>query len=69
MAAESKKSTMVSVRLPQGLFERLDFVARNTDDPGVKNRSTAIYEAVAAWIPGQEKRLVDLGIIPKKAVR
>lgn len=68
MATEGK-SRMASVRLPTGLFERLDFVARNTDDPAVKNRSTAVYEAVVSWLPSQEARLVKLGIITKKAPR
>lgn len=63
MARESK---MVSVRLPIWLFDRLDFAARNTDDPKVKNRSTAVYEAILAWLPSQEERLSKLGVLPKK---
>jgi hypothetical protein len=69
MAAESKKSTRVCVRIPQPVFERLSFVARNTDDPAVVNLSKGVCEAVLAWLPKQEQRLSDLGIIPKKAIR
>ena len=66
MTAERKKSLMVSARLPAGLVERVDFVTRNTDSESVKNRSTAVRAALEGWLPGQEQRLVDLGIITKK---
>lgn len=58
---------MVSFRLPAALVARVDFIARNTDSGAVKNRSTALHAAVEAWLPAQEKRLEDLGVIPKKA--
>ena len=67
--AEERKSVMVSVRLPVALAARLDYAVRNTDAEGVKNRSTAVCSAIEGWLPGQEKRLVELGIIPKKAIR
>lgn len=57
---------MVSVRLPTALIARVDFVARNTDAVGIKNRSTALFSAVEAWLPGQERRLEELGLIAKK---
>jgi hypothetical protein len=66
MAAECK-TTMVSARMPSALIARADFVARNTDAEGIKNRSTVLQVALESWLPGQEKRLEDLGVIPKKA--
>ena len=65
MAAERKM--MVSLRLPVTLVARVDFVARNIDNDTVVNRSAALLAAVEQWLPAQEKRLEDLGIIPKKA--
>lgn len=67
MAAERKKSVMVSARLPAGLVERVDYVTRNTDSKTVDNRSTAVRAALEGWLPAQEQRLVDLGILTKKA--
>ena len=61
-----RKSIMVSARLPTGLVERVDFVARNTDNPAVTNRSEALHAAVEGWLPQQEKRLEELGLNPKK---
>lgn len=66
MAAE-RKTTMVSARMPSVLIARADFVARNTDAEGIKNRSTVLQASLEAWLPGQEKRLEDLGVLPKKA--
>lgn len=69
MVAE-RKSIMISVRLPMALATRLDYAVRNTDaEMGVKNRSTAVCDAIEGWLPGQERRLQELGIIPKKATR
>jgi hypothetical protein len=65
MALERK--TMVSVRLPAALVARVDFIARNTDSETVKNRSTALHAAVDAWLPAQEDRLRELGVLAKKA--
>lgn len=62
-----ERKTMVSARLPAGLVTRLDFVARNTDTEGVKNRSTAVLVALESWLIGQEQRLETLGVIPKKS--
>ena len=64
---QERKTAMISVRLSSAMLTRLDFVANNTDTPGVKNRSTAVERALEAWLPGQEQRLVDLGVITKKA--
>lgn len=64
---QEQKSVMLSARLPKPLVERLDYVARNTDSDNVKNRSTALRSAIEAWLPGQEQRLTDLGILQKKA--
>lgn len=61
-----RKSTMVSVRLPAALVARADYIARNHEGD-IKNRSTAIRAALEGWLPGQEERLVQLGIMPKKA--
>jgi metal-responsive CopG/Arc/MetJ family transcriptional regulator len=65
MATERK--TMVSARLPAALVARVDFVARNIDNDDVKNRSVAIEIALQEWLPKQEQRLEQLGILPKKA--
>lgn len=46
---------------------RVDFVVRNSDPEIVKNRSAALSMALAIWLPNEETRLVNLGIIPKKA--
>lgn len=58
---------MVSLRLPKGLVARVDFVARNTDSETVKSRSAALHAAVEAWLPAQERRLEELGVLAKKA--
>lgn len=62
-----RKSMMVSARVPLAVISRVDFVVRNIDSDTVKNRSAALLAALEAWLPGQEKRLEELGIIPKKA--
>lgn len=57
---------MISARFPDNLVERMDFVVRNPPTPDIKNRSTALQTAVEAWLPGQEAKLQELGILPKK---
>ena len=61
-----KKSTMISARLPETLVQRLDYVARNTDNEAVTNRSTGLRAALEAWLPGCEDRLRELGVLAKK---
>lgn len=63
----TERKTMVSARLPVVLVERVDYVTRNTDSQTVDNRSTAVRAALEAWLPGQEQRLVELGVLAKKA--
>lgn len=60
-----KKSIMVSARLPAALVARADFVTRNTDGE-VKSRSIALRVALEEWLPRQEQRLEQLGVLPKK---
>lgn len=60
-----RKSTRISARLPAALIERADFVARNTEG-AIKNRSIALRAALEAWLPGQEDRLRELGVLAKK---
>lgn len=67
MPAERKKSVMVSARLPAALVERVDYVTRNTDSKTVDNRSTAVRAALEGWLPAQEKKLEELGVLQKKA--
>lgn len=62
-----RKTVMVSARLPAALVARADFVARNTDGD-IKNRSAALQAALEEWLPEQEQRLVELGVITKKAL-
>jgi hypothetical protein len=62
-----RKSAMITARLPVTLVTRLDYVARNIDGDKVKNRSTALLAAIEAWLPGQENRLVELGVLSKKS--
>lgn len=62
----TERKTMISARLPAALVARVDFVHRNLDT-APDNRSLAIQHALEAWLPAQEQRLVELGIIPKKA--
>lgn len=57
---------MISARVPAALVVRLDYVARNTENTAVKNRSTAVLAALETWLAAQEQRLVDLGVISKK---
>lgn len=64
-----RKSIMISGRVPVTLVDRVDFVARNIDSEVVKNRSTALRQALEAWLPGQEDRLRELGVLAKKTVR
>jgi hypothetical protein len=58
---------MVSARVPAVVVTRVDFIVRNTDSETVKNRSAALLAALEAWLPGQEDRLRELGVLPKKA--
>ncbi len=51
---------MISARLDPLLVGRLEFVAKNTDAEGIKNRTDCIAAALAAWLPGQEKRVGEL---------
>lgn len=63
---EERKNVMISARLPTVLIERLDYVARNTPDESVTNRSTAILRALETWLPGQEDQLRKLGVLLAK---
>lgn len=63
------KSTMISARFPKDLVDRVDFVARNTQDPDVTTRSAAVLDAVSRWLPEQEKKLTALGLTPPKKAR
>ena len=67
--ATERKSVMISARLPQATVARVDFVVRNIDTDDVLTRSAALQAALDAWLPGQEKRLVELGLTPPKKVR
>lgn len=63
-----ERKVMITARLPDDLVKRVDFVAKNTDSEVIVSRSAAIRDALHAWLPKQEQRLVELGIIsPKKA--
>jgi hypothetical protein len=64
-----RKDVMVSARVPAATVARVDFVTRNIDSEVVKNRSTALLAALEAWLPGQEDRLRELGILPRKPAR
>lgn len=57
---------MISARLPAAVVTRVDFIVRNVDNEAVKNRSAALLAALEAWLPGQEDRLRELGILAKK---
>lgn len=63
---DSDYKVMITVRLPNSTVRRVDFVARNTDSKGIVNRSTAIRDALDKWLPEQEKRLAELGILPEE---
>lgn len=66
MAVE-RKDVMVSARLPKPLVARVDYVARNIDSDILKNRSAVLQAALEAFLPSQEDRLVQLGVLQKKA--
>lgn len=68
MGAE-RKDVMVSARLPKELVERMDYAARNIDSEVVKNRSTALRDALEKWLPGVEDRLRELGVLQPKKTR
>lgn len=61
------KGTTVSARMPKALVERVDFVVRNSEPEAIRNRSTALQLALEAWLPSEETRLSNLGLLPKKA--
>lgn len=61
-----RKTVMISGRLPAALVERVDYVTRNIDSDTVKNRSAAVREALEGWLPGQEDRLRELGVLSPK---
>lgn len=63
----SDRKIMISARLPTALVERVDYVTRNIESETINNRSTAVRAAVEAWLPGQEQRLTELGVLQKKA--
>lgn len=63
------KSFMFSARLPADLVERVDFVARNSEDPNMVTRSAAVHDALNKWLPEQERRLTALGLTPPKKAR
>lgn len=63
-----RKSIMISARVPLDLVARVDFIVRNTEGKATKNRSAAVLTALEAWLPEQEQRLVELGVITKKAL-
>lgn len=67
MTTESK-TAMISLRLPHALVARADFIARNTSGD-IKSRSAALKAALEVWLPDQERKLQELGVIPKKAAR
>jgi len=64
LPVEAKIKRTVSIRLPLGLVERLDFVVRNSDSDTLTDRSRAILAAVRAWLPAQEDQLRKLGLTP-----
>lgn len=66
LMSTERKDVMVSARLAKSTVERLDFIARNTDDARVKNRSTAVEAAIESQLIVWEDRLKELGVIPKK---
>lgn len=65
MAVE-RKTVMLSARLPGLLVDRLDYVTRNTEHESTSNRSMALRTALEAWLPAQEERLRELGVLAKK---
>lgn len=60
-----RKTARISARLPATLVARADFVTRNTDGD-IDNRSRALQAALETWLPGQEAKLEQLGVLPKK---
>lgn len=61
-----RKTTRIIARVSPAVVARVDFVVRNIDGDAVKSRSAALLAALEAWLPGQEHRLEELGVIPKK---
>lgn len=62
-----RKTKRIDARMPPALIARVDFVVRNINNEAVRNRSAAFLAALEAWIPGQEDKLRELGILAKKA--
>jgi predicted DNA-binding protein len=56
---------MISLRLPAGLVNRLDYAARNTDERQA-TRSSEIQEAIELWLRGREDQLRKLGLEPPR---
>lgn len=61
-----RKSHRLNARVPAALVARMDFVIRNTDTIA-ESRSAALLAALEAWLPVQEDRLRELGVLTKKA--
>jgi metal-responsive CopG/Arc/MetJ family transcriptional regulator len=61
-----RKSIMISTRVPAELLARVDYVVRNSEPETVKNRSTAVLAALLTWLPNEETRLTNLGVLQKK---
>jgi hypothetical protein len=65
MQTKTSKTTMICVRVPSGLVDRVDYVVRNTDSERVTNRSRAVSAALEGWTKAEELKLEALGIKKK----
>jgi predicted DNA-binding protein len=59
------RKTMISLRLPVSLVDRLDYVVRNTDVCPA-TRSSEIQEAIELWLRSREDQLRKLGLEPPR---
>jgi Arc/MetJ-type ribon-helix-helix transcriptional regulator len=59
------RKTMISVRLPASLIDRLDYAVRNTDESQA-TRSSQIQEAIELWLRSREEQLRKLGLEPPR---
>lgn len=66
MTAPNGKKIMVSARVPKVLVARIDLAVRNTADPQVTNRSTAMAAAMRLWTDTEELYLKERLGGPKK---
>ena len=62
---KSRKTAVVSGRVPVSLANRLDWLVRNHGE--VESRAEAVKDAIIPWIEAREKDCIEAGLTPPTA--